>query len=78
MLMICMTLIWLGWVIAGGLKIYQINKIRSKINHSYTQEIEDKKQIKKKFKDIAWLTIALIFSAILINFIHYLITGSTK
>ena len=77
MLLTFMTLIFLGCLIPMAVKVQQINKIRSAINRNYTQEIEDKTQIKKKFKEIVWLFLTMIILTILANLIHYL-TRSAK
>jgi hypothetical protein len=74
MLLICMILIFFGCTIPIGIKIYQINKIHTSTNHNYAQELQDKKEIRRKFKEITWLTLTMILLAVLLNFGHYLMT----
>jgi len=78
MLLICMTLLILGCLIPMAVKIHQVNKIRSSINRSYAQEIEDKRQIKRRFKEIAWLFLTMIALTVLANLINYLMSRSVK
>jgi hypothetical protein len=74
MLTVWTTFVFIGFMIPMAINIYQINKIHSTLNYNYSQDLEDKKRIKKKARTIIFLFVSMIAVIFFTDLFHYLIT----